>query len=326
MKMITVREALRDAMAEEMRKDKDVFIMGEEVAEYHGAYKVTQGLLEEFGSNRVIDTPITEHGFTGLAVGAAFIGLKPIVEFMTFNFAMQAIDHIINSAAKTYYMSGGQVTCPIVFRGPNGSAARVGAQHSQCYAAWYSHIPGLKVIAPYSAKDSKALLKAAILDPNPVIFLEHELMYGKSFEVTDDFDEEIEIGKAAILREGDDVTIVTFSLQVENALMAAQELEAQGISVEVIDLRTLRPLDNETIITSVKKTNRLVTVEGGWGFAGIGASIASIIIEQAFDHLDSEIIKISQKDVPLPYAANLEKLALPQVEEIVAACKKVCYR
>lgn len=326
MKMITVREALRDAMAEEMRKDDKVFIMGEEVAEYHGAYKVTQGLLEEFGSERVIDTPITEHGFTGLAVGAAFVGLKPIVEFMTFNFAMQAIDHIINSAAKTYYMSGGQVTCPIVFRGPNGSAARVAAQHSQCYAAWYSHIPGLKVIAPYSAKDCKALLKAAILDPNPVVFLEHELMYGKSFEVTDDFDEEVEIGKAAVLKEGSDVTIVTFSFQVGNALAAAQELESQGISSEVIDLRTIRPLDSETIIASVKKTNRLVTVEGGWGFAGVGASIASIVIEQAFDYLDAEIIKIAQKDVPLPYAANLEKLALPQVEEIVKACKRICYR
>lgn len=326
MKMITVREALRDAMAEEMRKDKNVFVMGEEVAEYNGAYKVTQGLLDEFGSKRVIDTPITEHGFAGLAVGAGFVGLKPIVEFMTFNFALQAMDHIINSAAKTYYMSGGQVKCPIVFRGPNGSAARVGAQHSQCFAAWYSHIPGLKVIAPYDAKDCKALLKAAIMDPNPVIFLEHELMYGRSFEVTDDFDETVEIGKAAILRQGQDVTIATFSIQVENALAAAEILESQGISVEVIDLRTLRPLDSETIIESVKKTNRLVTVEGGWGFAGIGATISAIVVEQAFDHLDAEIIRVCQKDVPLPYAANLEKLALPQIDDIVAACKQACYR
>jgi pyruvate dehydrogenase E1 component beta subunit len=326
MKMITVREALRDAMAEEMRKDKNVFVMGEEVAEYHGAYKVTQGLLEEFGAKRVIDTPITEHGFTGLAVGAGFVGLKPIVEFMTFNFALQAMDHIINSAAKTYYMSGGQVKCPIVFRGPNGSAARVGAQHSQCFAAWYSHIPGLKVIAPYSAKDCKALLKAAILDPNPIIFLEHELMYGRSFEVTDDFDEEVEIGKASVLREGNDVTIATFSLQVGNALAAAEILESQGISVEVIDLRSLRPLDSDTIIESVKKTNRLVTVEGGWGFAGIGATIAAIVVEQAFDYLDAEIIRVYQKDVPLPYAANLEKLALPQIDDIVEACRKACYR
>ncbi|MEK6734397.1 MAG: pyruvate dehydrogenase complex E1 component subunit beta [Pseudomonadota bacterium] len=325
MKMITVREALRDAMAEEMRKDPNIFVMGEEVAEYHGAYKVTQGLLEEFGSKRVVDTPITEHGFAGLGVGAAFAGLKPIIEFMTFNFAMQAIDHIINSAAKTYYMSGGQVTCPIVFRGPNGSAARVGAQHSQCYAAWYSHIPGLKVIAPYSAKDCKALLKAAILDSNPVVFLEHELMYGRQFEVTDDFDEIVEIGKAAVLKEGSDITIVTFSLQVGNALAAAEVLESQGISAEVIDLRTLRPLDTETIIESIKKTNRLVTVEGGWGFAGVGASIASIVIEEAFDYLDAEIIKVHHKEVPLPYAANLEKLALPQVEDIIAACQKLCY-
>ena len=326
MKMITVREALRDAMAEEMRKDPNVFVMGEEVAEYNGAYKVTQGLLEEFGAKRVIDTPITEHGFAGLAVGAGFVGLKPIVEFMTFNFAMQAIDHIINSAAKTYYMSGGQVTCPIVFRGPNGSAARVGAQHSQCFAAWYSHIPGLKVIAPYSAKDCKALLKAAIADPNPVVFLEHELMYGRQFEVDEDFEQEAEIGKAKILREGSDVTIATFSLQVGNALAAAEILAEQGISVEVIDLRTLRPLDSDSIIESVKKTNRLVTVEGGWGFAGIGATIAAIVVEQAFDHLDAEIIRVYQKDVPLPYAANLEKLALPQIDDIIEACKKACYR
>ena len=326
MKMITVREALRDAMAEEMRKDENIFVMGEEVAEYHGAYKVTQGLLEEFGAKRVIDTPITEHGFAGLAVGAGFVGLKPIVEFMTFNFAMQAIDHIINSAAKTYYMSGGQVSCPIVFRGPNGSAARVGAQHSQCYASWYSHIPGLKVIAPYSAKDCKALLRAAILDPNPVVFLEHELMYGHQFEVDDSFDEDIEIGKAAVLREGTDITIVAFSIQVSNALEAAKILYDQGISAEVIDLRTLRPLDSNTIIESVKKTNRLVTVEGGWGFAGVGATVAAIVVEQAFDYLDAEIIRVYQKDVPLPYAANLEKLALPQTEDVVEACKKACYR
>jgi pyruvate dehydrogenase E1 component beta subunit len=326
MKTITVREALRDAMAEEMRNDPDIFVIGEEVAEYQGAYKVTQGLLQEFGPKRVIDTPITEHGFAGLAVGAAFAGLKPVVEFMTFNFAMQAIDHIVNSAAKTYYMSGAQVRCPIVFRGPNGAAARVGAQHSQCFAAWYSHIPGLKVVSPYSAKDCKALLKAAIRDPNPVVFLEHELVYGKAFEIDDNFDEEMEIGKAAILREGKDVTITAFSLQVGNALAAAEILEAQGISAEVIDLRTLRPLDSATIIESVKKTNRLVTVEGGWGFAGIGATIAAIVVEQAFDYLDAEIIRVYQKDVPLPYAANLEKLALPQIEDIIEACLKACHR
>ena len=326
MKMISVREALRDAMAEEMRNDPDVFIIGEEVAEYQGAYKVTQGLLQEFGPKRVIDAPITEHGFAGLAVGAAFMGLKPIVEFMTFNFAMQAIDHLINSAAKTYYMSGGQIKCPIVFRGPNGAASRVGAQHSQCFAAWYSHVPGLKVIAPYSAKDCKALLKAAILDPNPVVFLEHELVYGQQFEVDDDFDEVVEIGKAKVLREGTDVTITTFSQQVGNALLAADILESQGISAEVIDLRTLRPLDTETIIESVKKTNRLVTVEGGWGFSGIGATIAAIVVEEAFDHLDAEIIRVYQKDVPLPYAANLERLALPQVNDIVEACSKACFR
>jgi len=326
MKMITVREALRDAMAEEMRIDPNIFIMGEEVAEYQGAYKVTQGLLQEFTAKRVIDTPITEHGFTGLAIGAGFAGLKPIVEFMTFNFALQALDQIINSAAKTYYMSGGQVKCPIVFRGPNGSAARVGAQHSQCFASWYSHIPGLKVLAPYSAKDCKALLKSAIRDPNPVVFLENELMYGKSFEVTDDFNEEIEIGKAAILRKGSDITITAFSLQVGNALAAANILAESGISAEVIDLRTLRPLDSDTIIESVKKTNRLVTVEEGWGFAGVGATIAAIIVENAFDYLDAEIIRVHAKEVPLPYAANLEKLALPQVDDIVSACKKACNR
>lgn len=326
MKMITVREALRDAMAEEMRADPNIFVMGEEVAEYNGAYKVTQGLLDEFTAKRVIDTPITEHGFTGLAIGAAFTGLKPILEFMTFNFALQALDQIINSAAKTHYMSGGQVRCPIVFRGPNGSASRVGAQHSQCFASWYSHIPGLKVIAPYSAKDCKALLKAAINDPNPVVFLENELMYGKQFEVTEDFDEVVEIGKAHVLREGTDITITAFSLQVGNALAAAEALAEFGISAEVIDLRTLRPLDSETIIESVKKTNRLVTVEEGWGFAGIGATIAAIVIENAFDYLDAEIIRVCAKDVPLPYAANLEKLALPQVSDIIDACRKVCNR
>lgn len=326
MKMITVREALRDAMAEEMRLDQNVFVMGEEVAEYQGAYKVTQGLLQEFGDKRVIDTPITEHGFTGLAVGAAFTGLKPIVEFMTFNFAMQAIDHIINSAAKTYYMSGGQVKCPIVFRGPNAAASRVGAQHSQCFAAWYSHIPGLKVIAPYSAKDCKALLKAAIQDPNPIVFLEHELMYGKQFEVNEDFDEIQEIGKAKILKHGSDVTITAFSAQVANALAAAEILEAEGISAEVIDLRTLRPLDEETIINSVSKTHRLVTVEEGWGFAGIGATIAAIVNEKAFDQLDAEILRVHAKDVPLPYAANLEKLAIPQAHDIIETVKKVCFR
>ena len=324
MKTITIREALRDAMAEEMRDDPDVFVMGEEVAEYQGAYKVTQGLLQEFGDKRVIDTPITEHGFAGLAVGAGFEGLKPVVEFMTFNFAMQAIDHIINSAAKTYYMSGGQVKCPIVFRGPNGAASRVGAQHSQCYAAWYSHIPGLKVIAPYSAKDSKALLKAAIKDPNPIVFLEHELAYGHKFEIDDDFDEEVEIGKANVIREGTDVTITAFSMQVGNALSAAEILHSQGISAEVIDLRTLRPLDTDTIIESVKKTNRLVTVEEGWGFAGVGATISAIVVEQAFDYLDAEIVRVHAKDVPLPYAANLEKLAIPQIDDIVEACNKIC--
>lgn len=326
MKMITVREALRDAMAEEMRVDPNIFVMGEEVAEYNGAYKVTQGLLDEFTAKRVIDTPITEHGFTGLAIGAAFTGLKPILEFMTFNFALQALDQIINSAAKTHYMSGGQVRCPIVFRGPNGSASRVGAQHSQCFASWYSHIPGLKVIAPYSAKDCKALLKAAINDPNPVVFLENELMYGKQFEVTEDFDEVVKIGKANVLREGTDITITAFSLQVGNALAAAEALAEFGISAEVIDLRTLRPLDSETIIESVKKTNRLVTVEEGWGFAGIGATIAAIVIENAFDYLDAEIIRVCAKDVPLPYAANLEKLALPQISDIIDACRKVCNR
>jgi len=322
----TVRIALRDAMAEEMRRDESVFVMGEEVAEYQGAYKVTEGLLQEFGAARVIDTPITEHGFAGLGVGAAMAGLKPIVEFMTFNFAMQAMDQIINSAAKTNYMSGGQIRCPIVFRGPNGAAARVGAQHSQDYSSWYAHVPGLKVIAPYSASDSKGLLKAAIRDPNPVIFLENEILYGQSFEMPEDEDLLVEIGKAAVLREGTDVTITAFSLQVKAALDAAAELEKDGISAEVIDLRTLRPLDKETILESVRKTSRLVTVEEGWPFAGIGAEISAIIMEEAFDSLDAPVIRVSGKDVPLPYAANLEKLALPQTADIIEAVKQVCYR
>lgn len=320
MRIITVREALREAMAEEMRNDENVFIMGEEVGEYQGAYKITQGLLDEFGPNRVIDTPITEHGFAGLAIGAAFAGLRPIVEFMTFNFAMQAIDQIINSAAKTNYMSGGQVRCPIVFRGPNGAAARVAAQHSQCYAAWYSHIPGLKVVAPYSASDAKALLKAAIRDPNPVIFLENEIAYGQSFEMEE---EEVAIGKGKIVREGSDVTITAFSYQVKNALEAAFELDKMGISVEVIDLRTIRPLDEELIINSVKKTNRLVTIEEGWGFAGVGASIIALVIEQAFDYLDAPPARVTAKDVPLPYAANLEKLALPSVDDIIDKVRRI---
>lgn len=321
---LTVREALRDAMAEEMRADPDVFVMGEEVAEYQGAYKITQGLLAEFGPERVIDTPITEHGFAGLAVGAAFTGLRPVVEFMTFNFAMQAMDQIINSAAKTNYMSGGQVRCPIVFRGPNGAASRVGAQHSQCYASWYAHIPGLKVIAPYSAADSKALLKAAIRDPNPVIFLENEMLYGQSFDVGDEV--EVPIGKAAVLKSGTDVTITAFSLHVGYALQAAEILADAGISAEVIDLRTIRPLDKETIIESVKKTSRLVSVEEGWPVAGIGSELAAIVMEEAFDYLDAPVVRVAGKDVPLPYAANLEKLAIPQVQEIVEACKSVCYR
>ena len=322
---ITVREALGQAMREEMHRDKRVFVMGEEVAEYQGAYKITQGLLEEFGPSRVIDTPITEHGFTGLAIGAAFGGLRPIVEFMTFNFSMQAFDQIVNSAAKTNYMSGGQLGCPIVFRGPNGAAARVGAQHSQNYAALYAHIPGLKVIAPYSAQDSKALLISAIRDDNPVIFLENEIMYGQSFEVADII-EPMEIGKAKVLREGTDVTIVAFSLQVGLALEAAEILAQSGISAEVIDLRTIRPLDEKTIIESVIKTNRLVCVEEGWFFAGIGATISSIIMREAFDHLDAPVEIVSGKDVPLPYAVNLEKLSLPNTMEIVEASKRACYR
>ncbi len=325
MTMITVREALRDAMAEEMRKDERIFIIGEEVGQYQGAYKVTQGLLDEFGPKRVIDSPITEHGFAGLAIGAAFAGLKPIVEFMTFNFAMQAMDQIVNSAAKTNYMSGGQLSSPIVFRGPNGAAARVGAQHSQNYAATYSHIPGLKVIAPYSAEDAKGLLISAILDPNPVIFLENELLYGQSFEIPDHV-LPIEIGKAKIVREGESVTIVTFSIQVKLAMAAAEELEKVGISAEVIDLRTIKPLDEEAIIESVKKTGRLVVVEEGWFFAGIGATISSIVMQKAFDYLDAPVEFVCGKEVPLPYAANLEKLALPSIDEIVDAAKKVTYK
>jgi pyruvate dehydrogenase E1 component beta subunit len=325
-KMQTVREALRDAMAEEMRRDACVFLMGEEVAEYQGAYKVSQGLLEEFGAKRVIDTPITEHGFAGLGVGAAFMGLKPIVEFMTFNFSMQAIDQIINSAAKTLYMSGGQMGCPIVFRGPNGSAARVGAQHSQCYASWYAHCPGLKVVSPYSAADAKGLLKSAIRDPNPVIFLENELLYGRSFEVPEDEDCSIPLGKAAVVRPGEYVTLVAFSLMVGVALEAAESLAEQGISAEVIDLRTLRPLDEETILASVRKTNRLVSLEEGWPFAGIGSEICALVCEKAFDYLDAQPLRVAAEDVPLPYAANLEKLALPNVEKVIAAVKAVCYR
>ena len=321
----TVRVALRDAMAEEMRRDKDVFVMGEEVAEYQGAYKVTEGLLAEFGAQRVVDTPITEHGFAGLGVGAAMMGLKPVVEFMTFNFAMQAMDHLINSAAKTNYMSGGQIRCPIVFRGPNGAASRVAAQHSQCYASWYAHVPGLKVIAPWDAASAKGLLKAAIRDPNPIIFLENEMLYGQSFEVPEG-DEVLEIGKAAVLREGTDVTIVAFSIMVGKALEAAEALAAEGISAEVIDLRTLRPLDTETIVESVKKTSRCVSVEEGWPAAGIGSEIAAIIMEQAFDYLDAPVARVAGLDVPLPYAANLEKLCLPQASHIIDAVKAVCYR
>ena len=323
---LTVREALRDAMAEEMRRDDKVFLMGEEVAQYQGAYKISQGLLEEFGARRVIDTPITEIGFAGLGVGAAFYGLKPIVEFMTFNFSMQAIDHIVNSAAKTLYMSGGQISSPIVFRGPNGAAARVGAQHSQCYASWYSHLPGLKVVAPYSAADAKGLLKAAIRDPNPVVFLENEVLYGHSFEVPKSDDWVVPIGKARIARPGRDVTIAAFSIMVGKALEAAELLAAEGIEAEVIDLRSLRPLDSETVIASVKKTNRLVTAEEGWAHAGIGAEIAAVMMEQAFDWLDAPVARVAGKDVPMPYAANLEQMALPQAADIVAAAKAVTYK
>ena len=321
---ITVREALRDAMAEEMRRDDNVFVMGEEVAEYQGAYKVTQGLLAEFGSKRVIDTPITEQGFAGLGVGAAFGELRPVIEFMTFNFAMQAIDQIINSAAKTLYMSGGQMGCPIVFRGPNGAASRVAAQHSQCYASWYAHCPGLKVVSPWSAADAKGLLKAAIRDPNPVIFLENEVMYGESFDIPEDDDWIVPIGKAKIVREGSDVTIVAFSIMVGRALAAADALAEQGISAEVVDLRTIRPLDSETIIASVRKTSRLVTCEEGFPFAGLGSEIAMQVMEQAFDWLDAPIARVTGKDVPMPYAANLEKLALPQIDDIVATVLTTC--
>ncbi|MEA2880746.1 MAG: pyruvate dehydrogenase component beta subunit [Hyphomicrobiales bacterium] len=323
---ITMREALRDAMAEEMRRDPDVFVMGEEVAEYQGAYKVTQGLLQEFGADRVIDTPITEHGFGGLGVGAALAGLKPIVEFMTFNFAMQAIDHIINSAAKTLYMSGGQMGCSIVFRGPNGAAARVGAQHSQDYSAWYSAVPGLKVVAPYSAADAKGLLKSAIRDPNPVIFLENEILYGQSGPVPKLDDFVVPIGKAKIVRPGDNVTIVAWSIGMSYALKAAEELAKKHIHAEVIDLRTLRPMDIETVLTSVKKTGRCVVVEEGWQQSGVGAEVAARIMEKAFDYLDAPVARVSGKDVPMPYAANLEKLALPSVAEVVDAAKAVSYR
>ena len=326
MKPQTVREALRDGMAEEMRRDDTVFLMGEEVAEYQGAYKVSQGLLDEFGSRRVIDTPITEHGFAGIGVGAAFGGLRPIVEFMTFNFAMQAIDQIINSAAKTLYMSGGQMGCPIVFRGPNGAAARVGAQHSQDYAAWYMQVPGLKVVMPYSAADAKGLMKTAIRDDNPVIFLENEIMYGKSFDVPDVDDLAIPFGKARIWREGTDVTIVSFGIGMTYALEAAEKLAEEGISAEVIDLRTLRPMDTPAIINSVMKTNRLVTVEEGWPQGSVGSYISSVVMQEAFDYLDAPVINCTGKDVPMPYAANLEKLALVTTDEVIAAVKHVTYR
>lgn len=327
MTQLTVREALRDAMAEEMRAQEEVFLMGEEVAEYQGAYKVSQGLLDEFGERRVIDTPITEYGFAGVGVGAAFMGLKPIVEFMTWNFAMQAVDHIINSAGKTHYMSGGTVKCPIVFRGPNGAASRVAAQHSQCYASWYGHVPGLKVIAPYSAADCKGLLKAAIRDPNPIVFLENEVMYGRKFEVPDDDDYTVEIGKARIAREGTDCSIATFSISVGYAEEAAEILEKEdGISVEIIDLRTIRPLDRDAVLESVKKTNRMVTVEEGWAQSGIGAEISALVMEEAFDWLDAPVERVAGADVPMPYAANLEKLALPQPADIVEAVRRACYR
>jgi len=323
---MTMREALRDAMAEEMRRDKDVFVMGEEVAEYQGAYKVTQGLLQEFSDKRVIDTPITEHGFAGLGIGAALAGLKPVVEFMTWNFAMQAMDQLINSAAKTLYMSGGQMGCSIVFRGPNGAAARVAAQHSQDYSAWYSHIPGLKVIAPSNAADAKGLLKAAIRDPNPVIFLENEILYGHSSPVPKLDDFVLPIGKAKIARPGKDVTIVAWSMGMSYAMKAAEELAGAGIEAEVIDLRTIRPMDTETIIESVKKTGRCVTIEEGWAQSGVGAEIAARLMEHAFDYLDAPVARVAGKDVPMPYAANLEKLALPSVAEVVEAAKAVCYR
>ncbi len=325
-KQQTVREALRDAMAEELRRDENVFLMGEEVAEYQGAYKVSQGLLEEFGSKRIIDTPITEHGFAGIATGASFAGLRPIVEFMTFNFAMQAIDQIINSAAKTLYMSGGQMGAPMVFRGPNGAAARVGAQHSQDYTSWYAHIPGLKVAAPYSASDAKGLLKSAIRDNNPIIFLENEILYGRSFDVPDVEDYVVPFGKARIWRKGEDITIVSFGIGMQYALKAAEKLASDGIEAEVIDLRTIRPIDYETLIQSVSKTNRCITVEEGFPIASIGNHLSAYIMEHAFDYLDAPVINCSGKDVPMPYAANLEKLALVTTDEVVNAAKKVCYR
>ncbi len=326
MKTMTVREALREAMAEEMRATPEVFLMGEEVAEYQGAYKISQGLLDEFGAKRVIDTPITEHGFAGIAVGAAFGGLRPIVEFMTFNFAMQAIDQIINSAAKTLYMSGGQMGCPIVFRGPNGAAARVAAQHSQDYAAWYAHIPGLKVVMPYSAADAKGLLKTAIRDPNPVIFLENEILYGRSFDVPALEDFTVPFGKAKIWREGTDVTLVSFGIGMQYALEAAEKLAKDGISAEVIDLRTLRPIDYDTVLASVMKTNRCVTVEEGFPVGAIGNHLSATIMQRAFDYLDAPVINCTGKDVPMPYAANLEKLALVTTAEVIEAVKSVCYR
>jgi pyruvate dehydrogenase E1 component beta subunit len=322
----TVRDALRDAMAEEMRSNDNVFLMGEEVAEYEGAYKVSQGLLDEFGEKRIIDTPITEHGFAGIAVGAAFGGLNPIVEFMTFNFALQAMDHIINSAAKTLYMSGGQMGAPMVFRGPNGAASRVGAQHSHCFAAWYAQIPGLKVVMPYSAADAKGLLKSAIRDPNPVVFLENEMLYGRTFEVPDLKDFTVPIGKAKIWREGSDVTLVSFGIGMQYALEAAELLEADGISAEVIDLRTIRPIDYDTLINSIKKTNRCVTIEEGFPVASIGNHLSAVIMERAFDYLDAPVINCTGKDVPMPYAANLEKLALVTTQEVIEAVKQVTYK
>ena len=322
----TVRDALRDAMAEEMRSNENVFLMGEEVAEYEGAYKVSQGLLDEFGAKRIIDTPITEHGFAGIAVGAAFGGLNPIVEFMTFNFALQAMDHIINSAAKTLYMSGGQMGAPMVFRGPNGAASRVGAQHSHCFAAWYAQIPGLKVVMPYSAADAKGLLKSAIRDPNPVIFLENEMLYGRSFDVPDLDDYTVPIGKAKIWREGDDVTLVSFGIGMQYALEAAEKLAEEGISAEVVDLRSLRPIDYDTLLNSVKKTNRCVTIEEGFPVGSIGNHLSAVIMERAFDYLDAPVINCTGKDVPMPYAANLEKLALVTTKEVIDAVKQVTYR
>lgn len=319
----TVREALRDAMAEEMRRDTSVFVLGEEVAEYQGAYKVTQGLLQEFGEKRVVDSPITEHGFAGLGVGAAFLGLKPIIEFMTFNFSMQAIDQIVNSAAKTLYMSGGQMGCPIVFRGPNGAATRVAAQHSQCFASWYAHCPGLKVVSPYNAADAKGLLKSAIRDPNPVIFLENELLYGRSFDVPTDDDYLIPIGKANVVQEGYHVTLASFSIGVDHALKASEILKEDNISCEVIDLRTLRPLDMDTLIASVRKTNHFISIEEGWPFSGIGSELCTQLCERAFDDLDAPPLRVTGEDVPLPYASNLEKLALPSPQKIVQAVKSI---